>query len=233
MKLEEAKVLITGGSSGIGRETARMLKEAGAQVAVCGRDPNRLKNTEEELGVLAIQADVSDPDDVKKMVSSVINEFGDYNVLINNAAYGYFSPLTDINLEDFNQQLAVKLTGAMLVAQESAKHFVPRSSGTIVNISSTAGLKGFPGGTPYVATKFALKGMTQCWAQELRKHNVRVCLVNPSEVMTRFAENAGYDQKLSDRKLRGTEIAHAIVGALTMDDRSFIPELTVWATNPE
>jgi 3-oxoacyl-[acyl-carrier protein] reductase len=74
--------------------------------------------------------------------------------------------------------------------------------------------------------------MTECWRDELRRHNVRVILVNPSEVMTSFAANAGFEQKQSEKKLRSSEIAEAVVGALKIDDRGFIPEFSVFATNP-
>ena len=74
--------------------------------------------------------------------------------------------------------------------------------------------------------------MTQCWQAELRPHNVRVILINPSEVTTAFAQENRIERPEKDNKLRGVEIAHATISALEMDDRGFIPELTVWATNP-
>ena len=79
---------------------------------------------------------------------------------------------------------------------------------------------------------FALRGMTECWRDELRRHNVRVMLVNPSEVMTEFAAKAGVEREASDKKLRPQEIASAILGALKIDGRGFIPEFSVFATNP-
>lgn len=118
------------------------------------------------------------------------------------------------------------------MAREAAKVFVRQQSGHLINISSTAGLRGGAGGTAYSSSKFALRGMTECWRDELRRHDVRVMLVNPSEVQTEFATKAGYAQEESPKKLRPREIADAIVGALKIDDRGFIPELSVFATNP-
>ena len=107
-------------------------------------------------------------------------------------------------------------------------------SGNIINISSTAGKKGFAYGTAYAATKFALKGMTECWQAELRKYNVRVMLVNPSEVQTEFSVNAGNgEREFNPTKLLSEDIAHAVISALEMEDRGFITELTVFATNPK
>jgi len=102
----------------------------------------------------------------------------------------------------------------------------------LINVSSTSGLKGGRGSTAYSSSKFALRGMTECWRDELRRHNVRVMLVNPSEVQTNFFSKVGRDQELSDKKLRSKEIADAIVGALKVDNRGFIPEFSVFATNP-
>ena len=121
---------------------------------------------------------------------------------------------------------------AQLLAREVARLLVAQRSGTIVNIASTAGLKGFSGGTAYAASKFALRGMNECWREELRRHDVRVILVNPSEVITDFARRAGFDQKENDKKLQPEDIAHAIVGALGAEPRAFTPELAVFATNP-
>ena len=233
MDLKDAKALITGGSAGIGLETARLMASKGAKVAICGRREDKLKAAAKEIGAVAIPADVSKEADVERMVKTVIQELGGYNVLINNAAYGYMALLTEISTEKFNALLATNLTGAMMVGRESAKHFVKENTGNIVNISSSAGVRGYANGTPYVASKFALRGMTECWRAELRQHNVRVMLVNPSEVLTDFAASYGREQKQSERKLRAAEIAHTIVSLLEMDDRGFTTEVSIWATNPD
>ena len=107
-----------------------------------------------------------------------------------------------------------------------------QKSGTIINIGSSASLKGFKGGSVYAASKFALRALTQCWQAELREFNIRVCQVNPSEVKTAFNDQNRIERELEDKKLRPIEIAHAISSVLEMDDRGFINELNVWATNP-
>ena len=122
----------------------------------------------------------------------------------------------------------------MLMAREAAKHFIERKSGNIINIGSTAAVRGAANGTAYYGSKFALRGMTECWRAELRPYNIRVILVNPSEVLTDFYATAGLPQnKENPTKLRGDDIAHAVQSALEMDDRGFIIELTVFATNPK
>jgi 3-oxoacyl-[acyl-carrier protein] reductase len=234
MDLSTAKCLVTGGSAGIGLETARALKERGAEVAICGRDEVRLRRAADAIGARAIHADVSVEDDVVRLVAGVVEAFGDYDVLINNAGFGQFAPLVELELKDMQGVFATNVFGAMLVARESAKHFIRRNRGNIVNIASTAGQRGFAGGTAYCATKFALTAMTECWRAELRKHNVRVMQVNPSEVQTDFVVSSGRPARvLSERKLRGSDIAHTIVTMLELPDRGFVTEATVWATNPD
>ena len=232
MKLDKSVVLITGGSAGIGRAIAQTLTQSGARVAITGRDKNRLEAAARALDVLPIQADVSNEADVQRTYREVLQTFGDLDVLVNNAGFGIFKNLVDLDRAGFDAVFATNVTGAMLMAREAAKHFIQRNRGNIVNISSTAGLRGAPQGTAYYASKFALRGMTECWRAELRKHNIRVMLVHPSEVLTDFASTAGFPQKANESKLRGEEIAHAVKAILEMDDRGFTPELSVFATNP-
>lgn len=233
MKLDDAKVLVTGGSSGIGRETARLFVARGAKVVVCGRREGPLDEAAAEIGATAVQADVSNPEDVKRLVAATIDSLGGFNVLVNNAAFGDFAPLVDVDPDRFRAVIETNVVGAMLVAHESAKHFVRENTGNIVNVASTAALRGFAGGSAYVASKFALAGLTQCWRAELRKHNVRVTQINPSEVQTGFASAAGYTQAPSARKLHAEDIAHTILSCLEMHDRGFVTEATVFATNPD
>ena len=232
MQLANAVVLVTGGSSGIGKAIAHTLAQAGARVTVTGRDRARLEAAAREVGAHAIQADVSKEADASRAVREVLATFGHLEVLVNNAGLGVFAPLVDIELGGFERVFATNVTGAMLMAREAARHFVSRQSGAIVNIGSTASHRGAPNGTAYYASKFALRGMTECWRGELRKHNVRVMLINPSEVITNFSVTAGLSQAAEPTKLQPSDIAHAVKTALEMDDRGFVTELTVFATNP-
>lgn len=234
MDLSNAKALVTGGSSGIGLETARQLRERGAQVAICGRDATRLNEAASAIGALAIHADVANEDDVVRMVKQVVDAFGGYDVLINNAGFGLFAPLLDTKIADMQRVYATNVFGAMLVARESARHFIPQRRGNIINVASTAGRRGYAGGTIYSSSKFALSGLTECWRAELRKHDIRVMQIDPSEVQTDFVAASGRDLRpFSERKLIAGDIAQTIVAMLELPDRAFIPETAVWATNPE
>ncbi len=233
MELSDIQALVTGGSSGIGKATAKAIVEGGGKVVIAARSKERLDKAAEEIGATPIQCDVSKERQVIDLVEQTIDELGDYNVLINNAGYGEFSKLVNLSATDFEEQLKTNTIGAMMVARESAKHFIQQDFGNIINISSTAGKRGFEGGTAYVASKFALGGMTECWRDELRGHNIRVMQVNPSEVQTRFSENAGRGGRpFNETKLIADDIAQTICSMLSLPNRGFIPELSVWATNP-
>jgi len=232
MNLSNSVALITGGGAGIGRAIAESLVAAGARVAITGRDKKKLEEAAASLGVFPIQADVTVEADVERTYREVLAKFGDLDILVNNAGIGVFQNLVDMDTAGFERVFATNVTGVMMMGREAAKIFVARNRGNIVNICSTAGLRGAPKGTAYYASKFAVRGMTECWRGELRKHNVRVMLVNPSEVVTDFFANNGLTQKVNESKLRGQEIAGAVKAVLEMDDRGFVPELSVFATNP-
>ena len=232
MDLSHAHALVTGGSAGIGRATARLLIERGAKVAICGRNEEKLRATAEEIGALAVPADVSREDDVVQLVETVVRELGGYDVLVNNAGLGSFAPLLDTTAAEFRRVWETNVLGAMLVARESARHFVAQKRGNIVNVASTAGQRAGAGGTAYASTKFALSGLTQSWRAELRKHDIRVMQVNPSEVITDFFQAAGVEQPDDPSKLHPDDLAHMIASMLELDDRGFVTEATVWATNP-
>jgi 3-oxoacyl-[acyl-carrier protein] reductase len=233
MKLRNATALITGGSSGIGYAIAKTLIEAGARVAITGRDAQRLKESARRLQAVPILADVTIEQDTQRSLREVLSQFEHLDILINNAGVGYFRPLVETTRSDFDTVFATNVTGAMLMAREAARHFIERGGGNIVNIGSTAGHRGAAKGTAYYASKFALRGMTECWRAELRQHNVRVFLINPSEVITNFATSAGLSQHDNPTKLHGEDIAHAVRAVLEMDDRGFTTELTIFATNPK
>jgi 3-oxoacyl-[acyl-carrier protein] reductase len=232
MELNDAVALVTGGSEGIGRAIAEVLSREGCRVTITGRREGAVRATAEELGLDWIVADVGSESDAVRTVSAVIEKHGRLDILVNNAGYGIFKPLVETTLEEMESVYRTNVFGTFLMAREAARHFIAQGSGEMINIASTSSLKGSAGRTAYGSSKFAVRGMTECWRDELRRHNVRVMLVNPSEVMTDFAAKAGVQRDASDKKLRPQEIADAILGALKVESRGFIPEFAVFATNP-
>jgi 3-oxoacyl-[acyl-carrier protein] reductase len=234
MNLRNATALVTGGSSGIGRAIAKALVDAGARVAITGRNQQRLNEAAKAINAHPIAADVSSEADVTRTYREFFDTFGHLDILVNNAAFGERRPLLEMDRARFDAILQTNVMGMMLMSREAARHFVERKSGNIINIGSTAAVRGAANGTSYYASKFAVRGMTECWRAELRQHNVRVFLVNPSEVLTNFAATAGFSQDdANPTKLQSEDIAHMVKAVLEMNDRGFTTELTVFATNPK
>ena len=226
------KVLITGGSSGIGKATAKMLIQHGAIVSITGRDNEKLENVASEINAIPIHLDVSKYNSIAVKVLDAFHSMKGIDVLINNAGIGEFARLEDVKISQFEKIFSTNVFGLTMLTQEVVKFFKTQQHGSIINIGSSAATAGFPSGSVYCASKFALRGLTECWRHELRRENIRVMLINPSEVTTAFNNKKRLERENEPKKLTPDEIAHAIVSAIRMDDRGFIPELNVWATNP-
>ncbi len=233
MNIKGKNIVITGGSLGIGKETAMKLIDKGANVLVTGRSYERLskvfKNDEAKL----LAFDIGDLNNIIHYANKCLDIMGGkIDVLINNAGTGVSSPIEKINKDDFLHVFNVNVFGLSLFTKEIVPKMKIQKSGTIINIGSTASLKGYRNGSIYAASKFAVRCLTQCWQAELREHNIRVCQINPSEVTTAFGNPTRIEREEIHNKLRSKEIAHAIISAIQMDSRGFINELNVWATNP-
>ncbi len=232
MKIKDARILITGGSLGIGKATASKLVEGGAKVIITGRDKERLQRAADETGAHPVAGDVTSSADRDATFAAVKDHLGGLDVLVNNAGIGEFAKIDSVTWDKFERVFATNVIAVALMTQKAVELFKGQNYGNIINIASTAAVKGFEGGTIYAASKFALRGMTQCWQAELRRHNIRVMEINPSEVTTAFGNPNREERPEQAKKLRSEEVAHAIRSVLQMDDRGFIPELSIWATNP-
>ena len=192
-------VLITGTSSGFGRASARRFAERGWNVVATMRRPDPADALAAFDNVLVTRLDVQDPNSIETAVAAGIERFGAIDALINNAGFGLFGVFEGTSRDKIREQFDVNVFGVMDVTRALLPHFRRRRSGTIVNVSSGAGVFALPMISLYTASKFALEGFSESLAYELASQNIRVRLVEPGGVVTTSfgarsaAEAAGAD----------------------------------------
>ena len=178
------RILITAAGSGIGRVTAEAFVAAGAKVYICDVDGGALSATlKAQPKFTGMVADVSDEAQVTELFKAATEKLGGLDVLVNMAGVaGPTANLEDISLTDWRRCLAVNLDGAFLCAKAAIPHLKRNQSGCIINMSSNAGLFGFPRRSPYASAKWAIRGLTKTLAQELGPSGIRVNCICPGAV---------------------------------------------------
>jgi NAD(P)-dependent dehydrogenase (short-subunit alcohol dehydrogenase family) len=195
-RLKGKTALITGGAAGLGRAMAFRFAREGARVVVCDVQDERLESVvagiEAEGGVaLGLRADIGVERDVQGLVRVTVERFGGLDVLVNNASViGQVAPVSELDLVAWETALRINLTGAVLCSREAIRAMTPRRSGSILNISSNVGRRGFPNRAPYVCSKWALIGLTQTLALETAQHGIRVNAICPGPVRTERLDRA-------------------------------------------
>ncbi len=194
MKLKDRVAIVTGGGTGIGQAIAIALGSEGANVILAARTLSRLEETAADIiaktgRAKSIQMDISDELQVQRMVSKTIEEYGRIDILVNNSsANARASSIVGVKLQDWNEILAASLTGTMICSREVLKHMISRKTGSIVNISSVAGISGTPNANAYSIAKWGVIGLTEMLAIEVGKYNIRVNCVSPGATKTEAFE---------------------------------------------
>lgn len=218
VELKGQVALVTGSTAGIGRETARVLARAGAEVVVTGRDAGRgaeiVREIEEEEGGSGrfVEADMGDLDAVRRLAAEV----GDVDVLVNNAGVYPFAPTVEQTVENYDLMFDVNVRGLFFLTAALAPGMVAKGSGSIINISTMATAVGIPGAAVYSATKAAVESLTRTWAVEFK--GVRVNTVSPGPVATDtvLAMNPGVVEQVGEATVLGrvaqpAEIAEVVL----------------------
>jgi meso-butanediol dehydrogenase/(S,S)-butanediol dehydrogenase/diacetyl reductase len=228
--LKDKRVLVTGGAGGIGAATAARFLEEGSRVVVLDRDDTALCRLERELPSLsgAINADVSDPDDVARAFEELDALLGGLDVLVNNAGISIRHRFLDISPQEWRQVMAVNLDGVFFVAQQAARRMLAADSGVILNMGSTNGLTGYPYYADYNASKAGVIELTRSMALELAPR-VRVNAVCPGFILTPMQEaeytpemRQAFEAKVPLGKLGRPEDVAALFAFLASEDAGFI-----------
>ena len=227
--MDTRRFLITGGSQGIGAALVSLARAQGHEVVFTGRDRGRVDRVAAESGAIGLQADVTVADDNRRTVEAAVGRMGGIDVLVNNAGVGYLAEIGDIDMGRMRALFDINVFGLVDLTNRVAPLLKAQQSGYIFNIASTSGMKGAKTGTVYAASKWAVRGLSQCWQAELRPHGVHVVCVCPSEVQTDWMGRTGRN---NPNKLYAVDIAETIMAALAMQSRALWPELAIFANNP-
>lgn len=233
--VEGKNILITGGTTGIGKAAALFLASVGANVMIFGRHQKELDEAIEELEKTGnsksygMIADVSDIKDVEKVFKRFDKEFGTLDVLINNAALGYGS-VEEGSHEERDYLLSTNVNGYLMCVHEAAKRMKEKETGHIVNIGSMSAEVMEDGSSVYVATKAAIQGFSTSLRKELNPYNIKVTLIEPGAVMTEMQEGSKeeLEKKVADEEmLEAKDIAGAILFCLSQPNRCSIVNLQI------
>ena len=235
--LKGKTALVTGAGKGIGRAIAIALANEGVNVGLIARTEKDLQLVADELKAIGVKtavatADISDINAVNTAVENIQAALGNIDILINNAGTGTFGKFLELSPEQWENQIKVNLFGTYYATRAVLPQMIERATGDIVNISSTAGLRGAATTSAYSASKFGVMGLTESLMQEVRKHNIRVTALAPSTVVTELAKSANLINNNEDRMMQPEDFAELIIAQLKLNRRVFVKDASIWSTNP-
>ena len=195
--LKDKVVIVTGGSKGLGFMMAEGLAEAGAHVVLCARNLEKCERAAEQISkfgvqTMALQCDVSNPDEVNAMVEKTVAQFERIDVLINNAGFAWEDPPETVSLEKWDQTFAVNATGTFLCSQAAGRHMIKQGKGKIINILSVVGMASLDPEiadcVPYAASKGAIAAFTRDLSRKWCKYNINVNAIAPGYFATKMSK---------------------------------------------
>ncbi|TWP30674.1 3-ketoacyl-ACP reductase [Apibacter muscae] len=234
-KLQGKKALITGGSRGLGKAVALALSKEGVQVAITGRNESSLQETVKEIGNHATYSvfDISNQQDVKNSLEKLQVDFGPIDILINNAGISAFGGFLEMTEKEWLDIIHTNLLGVYYVSKAILPSMVERKCGDIINVSSTAGLKGGASTSAYSVSKAGLISLSESLMFEMRKHNVRVTTLTPSTIASDMSVK---DLKITDgnpeKVLQPEDFAELVLDILKLNKRALLANASLWSTNP-
>jgi NADP-dependent 3-hydroxy acid dehydrogenase YdfG len=238
-------VVITGASSGLGEATARLLSAEGATVVLGARRVDRLQALASELTgrggkALAVSADVTDRDQVKRLVDAAVQAHGRIDVLINNAGLMQQSPLERLKVDEWDNMIDVNIKGVLYGIAAALPHMQRQKGGHIINVSSVAGHKVTPAGIVYSATKHAVRVISEGLRQEVKPYNIRTTVISPGAVATELPSHitdpdsaAGIQKFYEGYAIPADSFARAVAFAMSQPDDVDVNEILFRPTRQE
>ena len=220
MDFKNKVILITGASSGIGKETAIEFAKLGANLVLVARRKDRLEQTANELKkfhvtTLICQCDVSKKDQVNKMTKIVLEKFDSIDILVNNAGFAVYGSVIDLSIDEIESQMETNYFGMIYCIKNFLPTMLKKNSGHIVNVASVAASFGLPGIASYCASKFAMLGFSEGLKHELKDTGIGITVVSPIMVRTNFFDHPSFKKmpKYSPTSLSSKTVAKAILKA--------------------
>ncbi|MFC7524081.1 3-ketoacyl-ACP reductase [Parapedobacter sp. GCM10030251] len=231
------KAIVTGGSRGLGKAVALALAAEGVHVGITGQNEENLKTAVSELRVQGVEAsyaafNVANEEEVQSGVSELADALGGVDILINNAGVGQFGAVMEMSSADFKKVFDTNLYGVYYVAKALYPHLKTSGHGDIVNVASTAGLKGGAGLSAYAASKAAVISLSQSMMAEWRKDNIRVITLTPSTIATDMSIQLKLTDGNPDKVLQPEDFAQWVLDILKMNRRALIANGSIFSTNP-
>ena len=240
--IEGKIVVITGASSGLGEAAARHLAAQGARLVLGARRTDRLLALAREMSLgedAAVQTDVTDVEQVRRLVDHAVRLHGRIDVMINNAGLMPQSPLDRLKIDDWDRMIDVNIKGVLYGIAAALPHMTAQKSGHIINVSSVAGHKVRPGGAVYAATKTAVRVISEGLRQEVKAHNIRTTVISPGAVESELPDSitepdiAETIRKVYELAIPADSFARAVVFAMSQPDDVDINEILFRPTRQE
>ena len=235
--LKGKNAIVTGGGRGLGKAVALLLAQDGVNIGVTGRNEENLKKTVNELTQLGIKAcyavfSVDRETEVQNGIKKLVDELGSLDILINNAGIGWFGTLENMPAADWEQIIRTNLFGVYYTSMAAYPFLKASGRGDIINVASTAGLKGGANMSAYAASKAAVISLSQSMMAEWRKNNIRVFTLTPSTIATDMSIEGGLTDGNPERVLQPEDFAEWVRDMLKMKNRALVANASIFSTNP-